>query len=313
MLLRTVRYRSCAQWRKIVATPMRAKTLLFAAALASLAFRASALSPRITFVRLIPPTHDLQAERVAIIYAIGDHAAVNDFVQELVDHVNRSGILRIENAVDANHQRFDFASIRKAHPADVYLAVDPFTCEGSEGHAEGSEHDVDGGRVKKTHQWMDATCSAQIDVLRSSDGKKTASFTVRGQGTSPRTISLTDDERAVAFTQAAHYAAVAAAESITPRAVRESIELDPAAPAFDEGYSMISSDRLADARAIWESALRQHGDSASLFFNLAALSEAAGDVAAAGRYFERAQKLKPNEQRYRSELSLFHKRRGPRQ
>ena len=291
---------------------MRAKTLLFAAALVSLAFRASAISPRITFVRTIPPVHDLAAEQVAVIFAIGDHAAVNDFVEELVDHVNRSGMLRIENAVEANNHLFDFASIRKAHRADVYLAVNPFTCEGKELHAEGSEHDVDGGRVKKTHQWMDATCRAHIDVLRGADGKKTMSFTVKGEGTSPRSISLTVDEREVAFTQAAHYAAVAAAESITPRAVRETIELDPTAPAFDEGYSMITSDRLADARAMWEAALRQHNNSASLFFNLAALSEATGDVAAAGRYFERAQKLKPEEKRYRSELSLFHKRRGPR-
>ena len=291
---------------------MRAKTLLFAAALASLASVASALSPRITFVRMIPPAHDLAAEEVAIIFAIGDHAAVNDFVQELVDHANRSGTLRIENAVEANRHLSDFASIRKEHRADVYLSVNHFTCEGKERHAEGSEHDVDGGRVKKTHQWVDATCTARIDVLRTADAKRTMSFTVKGEGTSPRSTSLTDDEREVAFAQAAHYAAVAAAESITPRAVRESIELDPAAPSFEEGYSMITGNRLADARAIWEAALRQHDGSAPLFFNLAALSEATGDVASAGRYFERAQKLQPDETRYRSELSLFHKRRGPR-
>jgi tetratricopeptide (TPR) repeat protein len=291
---------------------MRAKMLLFAAALCVPTFSASALSPRITFVRLIPPAHDLKGEQVAVIYAIGDHAAVNDFVQELVDHVNRGGVLRIENAIETSRRRFDLAWIRKAHPADVYLAIDPFTCEGREGHAEGGEHDVDGGRIKRTHHWMDATCTATIDVLRSSDGQKTMSFTVKGQGTSPRAGVLTDDERVVAFTQAAYYAAVAAAESISPRAVRESIELDPAAPAFDEGYSMIASERFADARAIWEAALRQHGDSAPLLFNLGALSEATGDVAAAGRYFERARKLKPDERHYRSELSLFHSRRGAR-
>lgn len=291
---------------------MRAKTLLFAAALASLASVASALSPRITFVRMIPPAHDLAAEEAAIIFAIGDHTAVNDFVQELVDHANRSGTLRIENAVEANRHLSDFASIRKEHRADVYLSVNHFTCEGKERHAEGSEHDVDGGRVRKTHQWIDATCTARIDVLRAADGKKTMSFTVKGEGTSPRSTSLTEDEREVAFAQAAHYAAVAAAESITPRAVRESIELDPAAPSFDEGYSMITSDRLADARAIWEAASRQHTASASLFFNLAALSEATGDVAAAGHYFELAQKLRPDETHYRSELSLFRKRRVPR-
>src|SRR5271169_3825154 len=99
--------------------PMRAKTLLFAAALASLALPASAISPRITFVRLIPPAHDLGAEQVAVISAIGDHASVNDFVQQFVDHVNRTGLLRIENAVEANRHLADFDAIRKAHRADV--------------------------------------------------------------------------------------------------------------------------------------------------------------------------------------------------
>jgi hypothetical protein len=292
-------------------TPMRAKTLIFAAALAVVAAGASANTPRINFVRTIAPIHDLGADRVAIIYALGDNAAIDDFVRELVDHVNRAGTMRIENAVEANRHLSDFTSIGKEHHAGVYLGVNPFTCGGKERHAEGSEHDIDGGRVRKTHYWIDAVCSARIDVLRAGDGRKMLSFTVKGEGTSPRVTVLTNDERNVAFGQAAHYAAVAAAESITPRGVRESIELDPTAPAFDEGWSMIASERLSDARAIWEAALRQHRDSAPLIFDLAALCEATGDVAAAERYFELARKIQPREQRYRSELSLFHKRNPP--
>ena len=48
---------------------------------------------------------------------------------------------------------------------------------------------------------------------------------------------------------------------ITPRVVRETIEMDDSAPSFDEGMSMIRSERLEDARAIWEVTLRQHRDS----------------------------------------------------
>lgn len=291
---------------------MRAKTLLFAVALAALALRASAITPRITFVRTIAPIHDLGAEDVAVIYAIGDHSAINDFVDELVDHANRAGTLRVENAVEGNRHLSDFASIRKDHRADIYLGVNQFTCDGKERHAEGSEHDADGGRVKRTYAWLDAVCTARIDVIRAKDGVKTLSFTVKGEGTSPRSPALTSDERDVAFAQAAHYAGRVAAEAITPRGIRETIELDPAAPSFDEGYAMITSDRLADARAIWEAALRQHHDSAALIFNLAALSEAMGDVTAAGHYFELAPKLRPGEARYRSELSLFRKRRNSR-
>ncbi len=291
---------------------MRAKTLLFAAALASLAFRASAITPRITFERTIAPMHDLGAQDVAVVYAIGDHAAVNEFVDALVDHANSSERLRVDNAVEGNRYLSDLTAVRKTHRAGVYLGVNAFSCEAKERQAEGTEHDVDGGRVKRTYQWLDALCTARIDVIRPADGKKLLSFVVKGEGTSPRSASLTEDEREVAFTQAAHYAGRAAAEAVTPRAVRESIELDPAAPAFDEGYAMITSDRLADARAIWEATLRQHRTSAALIFNLAALSEAMGDVTAAGRYFELAPQLQPKELRYRSELSLFRKRRGPR-
>jgi hypothetical protein len=290
---------------------MRAKTFFFAAALATFAVAsgASAATPRINFVRTIPPAHDLSpAEQVAVIYAIGDHDSINDFVDEFVGLASRAGTLRIENAVEANKHISDFASIKKEHSADLYLGVHQFTCEGKERTAEGSEHDADGGRVKRTHHWLDAVCSARIDVLRASDGKKTLSFMVKGEGTSPRSVALTNDERQIAYLQASHYAAVAAAESIAPRAVRESIELDPSAPSFDDGWSMISSNRLTDARAIWQTSLRQHPDSAALSFNLAALSEAMGDLTAAGRFFERAQKLSPQEPRYRSELGLFKKR-----
>src|SRR5258706_13324193 len=288
---------------------MRAKTLLFAAALATLASSASALNPRITFVRTITPVHDLGAHDVAVIYAMGDHDALSEFLQELVDHANRPGTLRVDNVVEGNRHLSDFASVKRDHKADVYLGINAFTCEGKERHAEGSEHDADGGRVKKTYEWLDVTCTARVDVLNATDGRKTLSFTVKGEGTSPRAVALTDDEREIGFSQAAHYAGRVAAEAITPRVVHESVELDSNAPSFDEGYAMITSDRLADARAIWEAALRRHHDSAPLIFDLAALSEAMGDVPAAVRYFELASTLQPNEQRYRSELRMFRKRR----
>jgi tetratricopeptide (TPR) repeat protein len=286
---------------------MKVRLLLLIVALA--APSAFALQPRITFTRMIAAPHDLSpAEQIAVIYAIGDNHKVNDFVDTFVNQVNRSGMLRVDNAVDGNAHLSDFASVQRKHRADGYLGVSQFTCSEKERSAEGSEHDVDGGRVKKTHHWVDVVCSARIDVLNPNDGKKTQSFLIRGEGTSPRSISLTDDERDVAYLQAARYAALAAAESITPRAVRESIELDANAPEFDEAYSMINAERYDDARAIWEAALRQHRDSASLRFNLGALSEAMHDYKSAEKYFDDAQKMQPGEARYRSEFVLFKKR-----
>src|SRR5205085_11134037 len=168
-----------------------------------------------------------------------------------------------------------------------YLGVTAFTCKSTDRNAEGSERDNTGERVKRMHYWVDVMCEGRLQVM-DRDGKKLFSYTVRGEGTSPRSTSLTADERAVAYTQATHYAAVSAAEAITPRKMRETIELDDTAPSFDEAYAMVASERLADARAIWEAALQRHRDSASLRFNLGAVCEAAGDLKAARAYFQSA-------------------------
>jgi tetratricopeptide (TPR) repeat protein len=283
------------------------------AVLAALAPAALAAGPRIMFTRTLAPPHDLaDADHVAVIYAIGDSDKVTTFVDELTDAINRSGTMHIENAVENNHHftlsESEMKAIRKQHPADVYLGVNLFTCSGQERSMEGSEHTMAGDRIRRVHQWVDATCKARVDIINSESGKRLFSFHVRGEGTSPRSVELTPDERDVAFLQAAHYAAVRAAEEITPRLVRESVELDDSAPDFDEAFAMVRSDRLGDARAIWEASLRQHRDSASLYFDLGAVCEAAGDVSAAHDYFQRAVRLSPHEHRYASELTLFQRR-----
>lgn len=273
---------------------------------------AYAAPPRIQFIRTLPAIRDLgQAERLSVIYAIGDSNKIETFLDRFVDLVSRAGALRIENAVENNRRLVvderSLRALRRSHPADAYLGVNRFSCSGIEKSAEGSEHLESGERVKRLHHWIDATCSARVDVLNV-DGKKLFSYAVRGVGTSPRTILLTEDERDIAYEQAARFAAVIAADEITPRTLRESIELDERAPSFDEGFSMIGSDRFADARAIWQAAARRHPDSAALFFNLAAVSEAIGDVSAARDYYEKAVHLAPKERRYAIEFRLFRRR-----
>ena len=270
---------------------------------------------RITFVRLLPATYDLApAERLAFIYAIGDNEQVNDFVADFIDAAGRAGSYRIEHAVENNHHLIAdetaLQMLRREHPADAYLGVTAFTCRPTERSAEGSERDSTGERVKRMHRWVDVVCEARVHVM-DGNGRKLFSYTVRGEGTSPRSVSLTDDERMVAYAQAAHYAAVSAAEAITPRKVRESIELDDSAPAFDEAYAMITSERLADARAIWEAALQRHRDSAPLRFNLGAVCEAAGDTKAARDYYQSAVRLS-SDRRYARELDLFTRRSAAR-
>jgi tetratricopeptide (TPR) repeat protein len=284
----------------------------FAAMLLLCASAAFANPPRITFMRTMAPAHDLApAESLAVIYAMGDSNKIDGFVERFVDLVSRAGLLRIANAVENNHHLLvddlSLRSVRRAHPADAYLGINRFTCEGTERSAEGSETLDSGDRVKRMHHWIDAVCSARIDVLNS-EGKKILSYTARGEGTSPRSVSLSPDERDVAFDQAARYAAVSAAEGITPRSVRETIELDETAPSFDDGFSMITSERLEDARAIWQAAAVRHRNSAPLYFDLGAVSEAIGDLNAARDYYEKAASLSPKVRRYTTELRLFHRR-----
>jgi tetratricopeptide (TPR) repeat protein len=286
----------------------------FFLALALLLSAAAALAspPRISFTRTMPPAHDLApAERLAVIYAIGDSTKIEAFVEHFVDLVSRAGVLRIANAVENNQHlivdEHSLRAVRRELHADAYLGINRFSCTGAEKSGEGSEYLENGERVKRMHHWIDAFCSARVDVLNG-DGKRMFSYTVRGEGTSPRSTALTEDERDVAYEQAARYAAVIAADAITPRAVRETIELDEHAPSFEEAFSMIVSDRFEDARAIWQAAAVRHRDSAPLFFNLGAVSEAIGDLGAARAYYEKAAQFSPKERHYRTELNLFRRR-----
>jgi tetratricopeptide (TPR) repeat protein len=285
---------------------MRRFFLFFAAlALASTAAPAA----RITFTRTIVPPHDLGgAQRVAIIYAIGDSEKITTFVERLADYASRE-TLRIDNAVDNNEHLSSMNAaalkvLRHNYPADLYIGVNAFTCSGTQRSAEGSEHSVDGERVLRLHMWIDVVCQARLDIY-SGAGRRLFTFRVRGEGTSPRASTLSDEERNVAFEQAARYAALNAADEITPRVVRESIELDDNAPAFEEGLALIGAGRIADARAVWEAALRRNRDSAALQYNLSAVSEALGDLPTAQRYLQAAVRLSPREPRYRTGLDLF--------
>jgi hypothetical protein len=286
--------------------------LLLTTALLLHAAVAAANPPRITFMRTVAPAYDLgPAERLAVIYAIGDNAKIDTFLEHFVDVVTRAGRAGIENAVESNHHivldDHTLHVIRRRHPADKYLGVKRFTCTGEEKQAEGSERDESGERIRRMHHWIDAQCSARIDVI-DPDGKKLFSYTARGEGTSPRSAALSEDEKDVAYEQASRFAAVSAAGAITPRIVRESIDLDENAPAFDEGFSMVRSERLDDARAIWQAAAIRHRDSAPLYFDLGAVCEAMGELRAAGDYYEKAAKLSPKVRRYVTELHLFRRR-----
>jgi tetratricopeptide (TPR) repeat protein len=292
------------------------RRFLLVAVVLALGSSSLSASSRVTFMRTLPATYDLgRAESIAVVYAIGDNEKISRFVETFVEQMNRSGILRAESAIEYG-QHFltgtpdegTVQTLRKRHPAEVYIGVNPFTCSLLERSGEGSTHDPDGARVKRVHGWADASCRARIDVIRANDMKRLFSFFVRGEGTSPRVVKLTSDERSIALEQAARYAAVTAAGSLTPRRVRESIQLRDDAPAFDDGAPFIDGGKLEEARAVWTRALQKEPSSPALHFNIAVVSEALGDLGTARRHFEQARHLSPTDTRYRVELELFERR-----
>lgn len=242
-----------------------------------------ASSARVSFERIRPPAHDLgRARDLAIVHAVGDTDAIDVFVEVFVDEVNHSGFLQ------ARDSRFTTG------PADAYLAVKTFSCETFNREGEGSVRDHQGRRTARKVVWVDAVCSARVDVM-GRDMKRVSSFYGRGEGASSRVDELTDDERGAAVQQAARYAAINAADRIMPKRVREHIPLDETAPAFAEGWAMIENGRLRDARLHWEAAVRQQPRSAALRVNLAAVCEALGDVKSAELHKKAARSLAASE------------------
>lgn len=271
---------------------MRTRSAVLASLLTGILLAPAALaaSARIVFERTLPATQNLGAARdIAIVSAPSNEPLIDEFIDELIHHANRSSPLLLRDARD------------KTGPAEAHLDVKMFRCATEMREAE---------RAKQRAIQVAAICTARIEVL-SRFLKPVSTFFAKGEGTSPRTDVITDEDRDRALLAAARYAAIDAAERITPRRVRESILLDESAPAFAEGMAMIEAGRLAEARAIWTRAQQTQPRSAALRFNLAALSEAMGDRRAAEVNYNAARQLAPKEPRYSNELKLFTRRGLP--
>jgi tetratricopeptide (TPR) repeat protein len=272
---------------------------------------------RLNFERTIPARQDLGGiDDLAITYVIADNDRVATFVDVFLDLTNRSGLLRVhdETSVDQPTIRKGkgkaMRRIEQRIPADAFLRITAFTCTASAKSGEGSSYDVDGKRVKRVRRWYDGMCIAHIDAISKATKKKIREIVTGGEGTSPRVEELTQEDRDIALDQAARFAAVKAAEEITPRKVRESIALVENAPAFEDGMVHVDADRFEEARKVWESALVANPRSAGLELNLAAVCEAMGDIKTAERHYEAAHRFAPDDARYRFERDSFRHRYG---
>jgi len=278
----------------------------YVCAIALMAASASGAA-RLTFDRTIPAPRSLgQVEDLVITYAIGDNDKIATFIDVFTDPTNREGMLRVvdpttqEHSTERSHRwRRPPKYVEQRYRADAYLRIDAFRCQTTERSGLGSSYDVDGNRVHHIQRWSDAVCIAHIDALSKDRKRKLAEVSVRGEGTSTRVARVTDEEHEVAIDQSARYAGIAAAQQITPRRVRESIDLIEDAPAFQEGMSFIESEQWNEARRVWETALQSARKSAALHFNLGAICEALGDYTTADRHYAEAEHLAPGVSRYR--------------
>jgi tetratricopeptide (TPR) repeat protein len=278
--------------------------LFLSLAVTTLAFAAP---PRVTFERIVPAPYDLRdAEEVALVGVLGDTSSIEYFVEQFIEISNRPRTLRVSDLRDRGLP-FVLDTLRRSEGADAYLAVRAFSCTSDERGGEGTVHDHDGKRVPRRESWVESRCTGRLDVL-SATGQR-ASLAIKGEAASKHVTELSDDEREDALLHATRFAAIDAAEKITPRRVRESIALDETAPAFEEGMSLIAAGRLAEARALWESEMRRRPRVAPLHFNIAAVSEALGDRKAAEQHYAAARTLAPQEQRYSAEWKLFMRRK----
>jgi len=118
----------------------RLRTLLTLLFVAAPTLAASHLS----FTRVVSSAYSLPAgQRIAFVYAVGDNPAVESFVEDFVDFVDRANTLRIVNAVEDNRhggsfEGLNFRKLHKEYPADKYIGVTAFTCSGTQKSGKGS-------------------------------------------------------------------------------------------------------------------------------------------------------------------------------
>lgn len=289
----------------------------FVVAIALLAAVGGDPTPRLSFMRTLPAPHPVGegVETIAVLYKFSDSKLVDDFLERFIQQVNQSRSLHADDATGHGQHLLGEASdnetvrvIQRDHPADAYAGIREFSCGVAERTGERSTHDADGGRLKQKYIWAEALCHARVDLVGYATMRKSDSFYVRGEGASSRVTELTDDEREQALRQAARSAALAAADQITPRRVRESVELDPSAPDFDHAYALIASEQLAEARAVWERALTKYPGSAALHYDLAAVCDALSDSTSAQKHFAEAWRLEPSSTRFRRASDAFRRR-----
>ena len=278
----------------------------------------SGCGPRVTLTRVAPAPYNLGPVRtLGLVETRGSRGPLPRFVSAFVSTVRTSGFhqltdlrtaggrlvtLRLGDAVPAAR------AFRAQWPADVYVGLDLTSCTALQRTEIYRETDRRGNTIIKTRYWAEAECEARVEMVDGRTGAELAVIEATGQHTSGKiefwSTSVSDE----ALAKAAAEAAAQAVLLFTPRRVEEAIYLEKDAPAAVEGIAKIEAGQYPDARVLSEEALRTHPESATLNYNLGAVSEALGDPSAARIYYQRAIAFAPVVARYRDALRLLEQR-----
>ena len=298
---------------------MHPKFVVRREALLSLGFLifCAACAPSVTIRRLAPAPYNLgPVKKLVLAAANGPSERETGLVRvRFIEQIDDQGFFDIEDAVPAREDLFDFferlfskdsssrandaAEFRRAHPADVYVRLHVTEVKSWRRTDAKTHKDKDGKETKKVTYWAEANCGFQVTLIDGRDGTRFARFSVERQASSPIYDQWSDDLLHDAQTGAVNAAVNEALKQFTPQRISENLTLDEKAPRASEGIDLIKSDKLREARHLWEQAAKETPDSAGLAYNLGCVCEALGDTKAAGKWYGDATRLDPASERNR--------------
>lgn len=278
----------------------------------------TACGPRVTLTRVAPAPYNLGPVRtLLLVEARGNRTALPRFVTAFASTVNTSGFHQLTDQRTAGGRLSTLKlgdaapaarTFRGQWPADVYVGVDLTGCTALQKTETYREKDKRGTVLIRTRHWAEAECEARVELVDGRTGAELAVVEAAGRHASGKTEYWSSSAADEALEKAAAEAAAQAVLLFTPRRVAEAIYLEKEAPAAAEGIAKIETGEYAEARSLWERALRIAPESAPLNYNLGAVSEALADTSAARIYYQRAIAFAPGEPKYRDALRLLEQR-----
>ena len=275
-------------------------------------------APKVSYVRLVPAPQNLgPVTKLILVDTRGDEKDLRQF-------------LKTWRAWIESQKHFTLIDARRDSPGLVALAQQPARrkefmtkvqgdalagvilepCDVTQ-QSEVVEEKKNGAKTSVIKYYYKARCRASFEAVDANDAHIIAGFTVDGEDESAKTSkSLTDWDRDAAAGGALREISLAILRKITPRPERETIVLEKSAPGFNEAMALIKAEKLADARAVWERQLPANESSAALHYDLAAVSEAMGDFAAARTHYDRALALNPGQADYRKTAAMLERKQS---